>query len=365
MAELEREERIHDDNGNGLMSLRELILIIREWNKYILSKWIVILVVGIIGGLIGLFYAISQKTIYNAELTFALEDASGGSVGLGGALGIASQFGVDLGGGSNGAFSGDNLIELMKSRSLIEKTLLSSVVVKGKRTTLAEVYIDFNDLRETWIGNSDLKGIKFSPDLDRSLFTLKHDSILGNIYRNIVAKNIAVERKDKKLSIISVFVKSTSEVFSKRFSEILVKEVSDFYVETKTKKSAENLSILQYQTDSVRGALNRAISGVANSMDANPNPNSARQILMAPSQRRTVDVEANRAILTELVKNLEMSKITLRKETPLIQIIDTPILPLQKEEFGKKIGVIIGGMIGGLIAVLFLIMKKFLSDLNL
>ncbi len=129
--------------------------------------------------------------------------------------------------------------------------------------------------------------------------------------------------------------------------------------------SAENFSILQHQSDSVRGALNRTISGVASSVDANPNPNSASQILMAPSQRRTVDVQANRAILAELVKNLEMSKITLRKEAPLIQIIDTPILPLQKEEFGKKMGVLAGGLIGGFFAVLFLVLKKFLSDLNL
>ena len=65
---------------------------------------------------------------------FVLEDEkSNGS--LGGAIGLASQFGFDLGGNGGGVFSGDNLLELMKSRSIIEKVLLTTVHIKGKKKT--------------------------------------------------------------------------------------------------------------------------------------------------------------------------------------------------------------------------------------
>jgi hypothetical protein len=37
-----------------------------------------------------------------------------------------------------------------------------------------------------------------------------------------------------------------------------------------------------------------------------------------------------------------LAKVTLRKETPLIQIIDRPILPLAKERFGKAKGIVLG-----------------------
>ncbi len=100
-------------------------------------------------------------------------------------------------------------------------------------------------------------------------------------------------------------------------------------------------------SDSVRRALNLAITGVASSVDANPNTNPARQVLRVPSQSRQVDVQANQAILTELVKNLEISKVSLRKETPLIQVIDRPILPLEKEKLGKLRGLLTGGLLGG------------------
>jgi hypothetical protein len=171
-----------------------------------------------------------------------------------------------------------------------------------------------------------------------------------------------VDKVDKKLSIITVNVTSENELFSKYFTEMLVKNVSDFYIDTKTKKSSRNVNILQRQTDSVRRELNSAISGAASTSDVNPNPNPSLQIIRVPSMRKQVDVQANTAILTELVKNLELSKVSLRRETPLVQVIDRPILPLEKQRFGKFKGILFGGFIFGFITALFLLSKKLLKD---
>lgn len=335
---------IRDDE----VSLKDLILKIREWSTYLVSKWIIVLLFGFIGGVIGVAYAYSKQPIYKAELSFALEDDKEGN-GLGGAFGLASQFGIDMGGSGGGAFSGDNLLLLMKSRSMVEKSLLRPITIGNKTQTLAETYIEFNNMRETWSGKSELKDVKFSPGIDRSSFTRQQDSILGSFSSDIVKNNLSVDKIDKKLSIISVKVNSSNELFSKSFAEVLVSEVSTFYVDTKTKKSVQNLAILQHQTDSVRRALNSAITGVASSIDVNPNANLAKQMLRVPSQRRQVDVQANQAILSELVKNLEISKVSLRKETPLIQVIDQPILPLEKTVVSKT-----GSFLTGLTLAIFL-----------
>ena len=343
------------------ISLKELILKIGEWWRYLLSKWMVILIAGIIGGLIGLAYALYKKPVYKAELSFALEDEQAGGGGLGGALGLASQFGFDLGGSGGGAFSGDNLLELMKSRTMVQKTLLTSVSVNGKEETLVELYIRFNQLRDKWKNKPELNSVQFLNGSDPEKFTRTQDSLLGEFHKSIISNNLTVDKPDKKLSIIAVRVNSENEVFSKSFTEVLAKNVSDFYVETKTKKSVDNLAILQHQTDSVRAVLNSALTGVAVSSDINPNPNPSRQILRVPSQRRQVDVQANQAILMELVKNLEISKVSLRKETPLIQVIDRPIMPLEKERTGKIKSTFTGGLLGAFIIIFFLLLNKFLS----
>jgi uncharacterized protein involved in exopolysaccharide biosynthesis len=183
------------------------------------------------------------------------------------------------------------------------------------------------------------------------------------MYNNLSSSSLTVGQKDKKVAIITIEVSSEDELFAKNFAEALVKKVSDFYIDTKSKKSRENMAILEKQTDSIRRELNGAITGVAVANDNTFNLNPALNVRRAPSARRQVDVQANTAILTELVKQTELAKVTLRNETPLIQIIDKPILPLEKERFGKAKGIVIGGFIGGFLIVILLVLRKIIREI--
>jgi hypothetical protein len=366
MHKIEKEEE-KGVNKSQEISLKDIILKFIAWRRFILSKWKIILLAGIVGGGLGFAYALSKKTAYKAELSFALEDSKAGGGGLSGALGIASQFGINLGGGGTGGeFSGDNLLELMKSRAMVQNALLTTVTVNGRRETLATLYINFNKLRRGWQANPALRNIEFLPGANQSAFTLKQDSILGIFHKTLVKGNFKVDKVDKKLSIITLTVISTNELFSKDFAEALEKVVSDFYIQTKTERESKNVAILQKQTDSVRRELNNAISGVALSTDAAPNPNPLLQTLQVPSQRKQVDVQANVAILTELVKNLELAKMTLLQETPLIQVIDKPILPLDKTKLGKSAGIIMGGFVASFLVIFVMtianVLKNVLSE---
>jgi uncharacterized protein involved in exopolysaccharide biosynthesis len=310
---------------------------------------------GVIGGVIGFTYAYFQKPTYKATLTFAMEEEKTGGGGLSGALGLASSLGIDLGSSAGGAFSGANLIELMKSRKLVDKTLLSPINLNGKVQSLVEFYIIFNELKKDWDETPNLKNLNFPIDADRSKFTLQQDSILKNIAVEIIKTDLIISQKDKKVSILSIEMNSTNELFAKVFCETIAKETSEYYVEIKSKKSKMNVDILQHQADSIRAELNSAISGVAAATDNVFNLNSALNVKRAPSARRQVDVQANTAILTQLVGNLELAKVTLRKETPLIQIIDRPIFPLEKEKVGKLKSLVLGGFLAGFLTVLYLV----------
>jgi hypothetical protein len=345
---------------NDEISLKELIEKAKEWYDYLLSQWKVILLAGIIGGSLGLYYSFKNKPIYTATLSFVLEGEQSGGGGLGS---LASSFGIDLGGGGGSIFTGDNLTELFKSRSMVEQTLLSPVILQGKSISLAEMYIQNKGWRGQWNANPKYKSIQFVANADRKNYTRVHDSILGVIYADLSNDGLTVGQKDKKVAIISIDVASTNELFSKYFAEALVKEVSDFYIETKSKKSRENMDILQRQTDSIRRELNGAITGVAVANDNTFGLNPAMNVRRTPSARRQVDVQANTAILTELVKQTELAKVTLRKETPLIEIIDRPILPLAKERFGKGKGLLLGGFLAGFLIVLMLIVRRILRTL--
>ena len=336
------------------ISLKELIQKIQEWIAYLKTQWKLIIGIAALGGIIGFAYASFQKPTYLATTTFVLEEDKGGG-GLGGAMGLASSFGLDLGAGGGGLFSSSNIIELMKSRLVVEKTLLNPVLVAGKEISLADYYVQINELKEGWAKKPALANINFPVNADRTKFSLEQDSILQTISAGFTKDNLVIAQKDKKVSIISLTVKTESELFSKLFCEQLLKETSDFYIETKSKKSRLNVDILQHQADSIRAELNSAITGVATASDNVYNLNPALNVKRTPSTRRQVDVQANTAILTQLVAQLELSKVSLRKETPLVQLIDRPILPLEKDKVGRLKSLVLGGFLAGFLTVLYLV----------
>ena len=338
------------------ITLKELIEKGKEWYNYFLSKWKIIVIVGFMGAVLGLGYSIIKKPVYTAVLTFAIEGDKTGSSG--GVMSLASQFGINLGGNGGSIFEGTNLNELFKSRTMVEQALMKPVFYKGDTISLAEMYIQNKEWREKWSKKPKFANIQFIPDTKRKYFTRVHDSILGKIYDDLSKNSLSVGQKDKKIDIITLEFSSTNEQFSKDFCETLAKQVGLFYVSTKSKKARTNMEILERQTDSIRQELNNAIAGVATANDNTFNLNPALNVRRVPSAKKQVDVQANTAILTELVKQTELAKVSVRRETPLIQVLDRPIYPLKKDRVGKLKGLVFGGLCGGFLVLLFLIFRR-------
>ena len=339
------------------ITLKELILKGKEWFRYLRSKWLIIGSVSILGAALGFWYATTQKPVYTASLSFALEEEG---VGASAAMGLASQLGLDIGGAtSGGAFKGANVLEIFKSRLMIQKALLEPVSFDNNKQSLADLYIQANEWRKGWNDKKNLKNVQFP--VHASNLSRTQDSVLGLIHEVLLKKELIVGQKDKKNSVINVEIATKSEVFSKQFTETLAVIVSDFYIETKSKKAKQNLAILEHQRDSIRAALNSSLTGVAVSNDEVFGLNPALNVRRVPGIKKEVDVQANTAILTELVKQTELARINVRKETPLIQVIDKPILPLKKENFGKVKGLLSGGFLAAFLVTGVLIGRKVLK----
>ena len=75
------------------------------------------------------------------------------------------------------------------------------------------------------------------------------------------------------------------------------------------------------------------------------------------------EVEVLSTMYLEIIKNLEISKITLLNQTPIINIIDTPILPLKKEESSLIIFSILGLFFGLFFSCSIYILKKAINDI--
>lgn len=342
-------------NSKNEISIKELITKIQLGLKYLIRNWKIIIAIGFFGGIIGACYAFFKKSQYVASCNFVLEDSKGGAMGQ--YAGLASLAGINLGGSSNGGiFEGDNIFALYQSRLMIEKTLLAKVNFNGKDQLMIDRYIDFTDLRKSMQKDDKLKNLNFGGDPDH--FNRQQDSIIKNIVIDINKNSLTVSKPDKKLNIIEVDTKFEDEAFAMEFNNKLVETVNDFYIKTKTKKTAHNVFILQKQVDSVKSVLNNSIGAVASELDAAPNANPSLLTLRVPSQKKQVDVQANTGIYGELVKNLELAKISLRQETPLIQLIDSPVLPLLTEKPSKPKCLLAGFFIATIFCAFFIMVRR-------
>lgn len=344
-------------------TLKELILSIRDWIRYFLSKWYWITLFSILGGLAGFWYASFKKPVYTATSSFVLE--TGGSSGgrLSSYAGIASAFGIDLTGAGGSLFEGENILELYRSRNMITRSLLTEYDFGGKKKLLIDRYIEYKNLRKKWNKKDDLRDIKFNADnrYPSPRIQIVHDSIMINIVKEIEKNLLKVFKKDTKLNIIYVTVASDDELFAKAFNEMIVQTVNRFYADTKTKKSIDNVEILQRKADSLRSAMTGAVYRAAVVADATPNQNPTRMVQRtAPIQNAKYNAEINQAILETVLQNLELGKINLQKETPLVQIVDQPVLPLEKKEIGKVKGTFVGGLLGGILILLIVSIKRYL-----
>ena len=349
------------------ISLVDLLHTITKYYQYLLSKWIIICIVGFGSAAIGLAASFIVKPKYTAHLSFALVEKGSG----GGLADLASSFGlaglVGAGGGGNGAFSGDNLLEIIKSRHAIEQTLLTPVDYKGQRKTLMEAYMDFTKMRKGLKKvkkNKDLRDLAYPVGQSRSTFNRTQDSVLFVVYDGFIkSQSLKIVRKDKKVSIVNVDFTSLDELFSKLFVETLMDQTYTFYRQTKTSQSRYNIDIMQLKADSVRLLYEAALYKGAGYSQVNINP--ALQYAAVPRMKQEGNAQLYGTVYTEILKNLETLKLDLARETPLVQVIDQPIFPLKKEKLGKIKGTFFGGVIGGVLIVVYLLGMLYIKELGL
>jgi hypothetical protein len=335
------------------LTLQDLIGILKGYWILLLSKWKQIIIVVILCSSLGFYFNFRKKELYTSKLTFVVSEPSGGGGGMAAYSGIASQFGIDLGGSNSGVFSGENLIEFLKSQKMIESVLLHKAIINGKEQLVIDYYLEVYKYRKAWKKDSILSNLNFS----NAEHQWQKDSVLMEVGAGILKRHLTVAKADKKLSIIIVNFKSLDQHLSKVFVETLVRNASEFYINTKTKKTRSNIRELERKADSLRSALDGAMVGGANAVDNNFMV--VRQKASLSRARAEINIQLLSTLYGEVVKNLELTKFSLMNNEPIIEIIDSPRLPMKGAKPSPLIGLIIGGMIGLFFSAGFFIIKQY------
>ncbi|MCH8330340.1 MAG: hypothetical protein IH946_03005 [Bacteroidetes bacterium] len=345
----ENQDRIQQDPDE--ISLKEIVSRVGEMINYIISQWLPIAMVVLIIGSFGVAYSIMKGKTYVAKTTMMLEDSKT-SAPLFQALSLAGQLGL----GSGTADGEDKLVEIMQSRTVITMALLQEAEIDGEMDLLINHYIGLFGIRED-LEDDGLGDFKFTArHIDELSFP--EDSILNMQYGRIIDELLFLENSD--IDVIMVLVESPNELFSKYLNEALVLAVKNFYISNITEKQVNMVKVLENRRDSIHTELYNSENKWAKLKDG-----SMGMIKMQGSLeelRRKRDIEILNVMYSEVVKNLEVAGFNLLIETPVIQVIDSPILPLKKKRLSVIFGFIYGGILGGFFSLLYVILKKLYQD---
>lgn len=339
------------------ITIHDFIRTSAEWIRYLSRKWLWIVLSIILGlGLGYLMHTLSKPT-YLAQSNIVLEESQSGGLSIGGGLSL------DNGGGGTGLYSSvDNIIWLYTSDKMLREVLLSSMPFeKGTEDLIINRFVRTSKEVERYLEKNP-KTLNLDFNIDTASFTRDHEKALKAFVGIIRKHYLKAASVEKTQGIIEVKFEGENELLSYNFIHKLVEIVNQSYIASKTEKLQRNVVRLTNQLDSLRENMNESMVQTAVSRDETPYPNPSLSVLNVAPQKISVDVSANTALYQATMQNLEMARNDLAKETPILNQIDMPILPLTASRFSLKIALPLGIVIGLGISIGYFIIRKLYLD---
>lgn len=351
------------------ITLKELILKIKEFTQEVLKYWFWILVIGIFLGVYMSYKAYQKPSFYQAELTFMVNDDEGGGsmAGLGGLLG---SFG--LGGGGGGKNNLDKILELSKTRKINQKVLFEKVNVGNKVDYLANHIINHKDsigewenkpFYNFWSKESELKNFRFKHD-SISIFNRTENRVMKKVHIDLVGgiggSGIVSSGYTKESGIMYLRASTRNSDLSIALCNILYGKLSQYYVTKTIEKQKFTFDIVKTKYDSIQVALKSAQYTLAKFKDRNQNMFS--KVNNLEELRLNQEVQKLGIMYGEAAKNIEIADFSLKNKTPFVQEIDTPIAPLNGSRSSLIKALFVGGVLGIFLSIIFIVIRKVYND---
>lgn len=302
---------LRDDDEVSLLALGSVLL---RW------RWMII-ALGLVGGLVGLWKGLSSTRVYVSTATFIPQGSDGAASGL--AL-AASQFGTRVPSNA-GAWQPPVYVELLRSQALLESIVHDTVVVaeEGGRRVMV----------------MDLLEIEAPTPERRTEFAIR------------ALRKIARASENNKLNAVRLSVTTEWPSVSLALAERLVHGVNVFNRETSTSQAAAERQFTEVQAREAAAALREAEDRLQVFLQGN------RAIADSPEltfqfERLQRDVALRQQVYTSLVQSREEARIREVRDTPVITMLVAPRLPAVGEPRRSVLKAVVGGVVGGLVGVL-------------
>ncbi len=353
------------ENYDDEISLKELILKLQEFWSEIWKYWRTVILFCIPFLAFFLYSHFKHIKTYQANLTFMVNEDEGGG-GLASVSGVLGSFG--LGGGTGGEYNLEKMLSLLKSRKIIQKVLFDTLVLDGQKDFYANHLIRAEEFNEDWSkldSEIDLNNFLFShPDIktfslsENTALKYIHTRLIGNAEHGIVS--LLSSSISEATGIMEIGISSRNDQLSIALTEVLYNRLSEFYIEKSIEKQLNTYKIISSKSDSLQGELRGAEYALANFKDSNRGLYNKKDQL--EEFRLEAKVQMLGAAFVKVVEQKEIAEFSLNDKTPVVQIIDLPISPIEPSKSSLIKKLIIACLVGGFLSAIFIVGRKIIRD---
>jgi hypothetical protein len=348
----------HDQEDD--LTLRDLIYAYRTYRREAMRFWwLYALLFMVFGGFL-VYRALTTPATYEARLTFMVNEDEGGG-GFGG-LSVLNQLG--LGRGRAGRFNLDKIVELARSRKIIQQVLLAPFSDSTGTDFIGNALIREYDLATQW-GESDpdMEGFQFTRD-SVPAFDIRERSALLWLHAMLVGdeknEGLSSASYDDLSSILSLTCETTNQDLSIAITRTQFERLGEFYIDQAIERQQKTFEVISEKVDSIAAVLSKTDIELAVYTDASNNLFS--RVDQVKGQRLNRELLKLAAMQGEAVKNMEYAQFMLKNARPVIQELDLPISPLTPQNPSLPKAILIAAALSLVLVTAYVVLRKAVRD---
>lgn len=269
------------------------------------------------------------KPVYKSSSKFICKQKGGGAQNELSALASLAGLKGQSGGNSNPS---DYFEEILSDDEFLEKILARNWPYKGTERTLAEIW-------------------EMEPD--KSLPDWEYPFKKGAVSRLRGGKFILLN-KNAGNSVFTLDTKFQVPGLAYQVNRFILQLLNQYLADNLSTSTREKKAFIGNRLNEIEAELRKVEIGLAEFREKNKEVVAPRLILEQARMQRALRI--NEEIYLQLKKEFEMAKIEESNDTPLIEIISKPVLPVNpdpgKAKFIVPIALVLGGVTGTLLALL-------------
>jgi uncharacterized protein involved in exopolysaccharide biosynthesis len=320
--------------------------------KIIWKEKIWIVLITLLFALGGVYSALTAREEY-VSTGKILPEYQSKAGGLGQFAGLASLAGIDVSsaaGGGSDAVRPDLYPDVLKSTPFFLELLKIKVRTKDNKEMLFSQFYDTFVL-DNKIDEKNTK-IKFPTSNQYIAVSYQTENNLKDLRERISAVI------DKKTGLITVTVKLPDPVVATLITDYGMNFLTNYITNYRTEKSKRDLNFLAERLDAAKGKYFNNQAKKAQYSDQYQL--SMMKLQTADLQRERIESEykISSTFYNTLLQKYEEAKLKVQQETPVIKVLEPPVVPNKRSEPKRAIIVLIATFLGGIFGIIFGLIRK-------